>query len=161
MAEAAKHNVLPLDDRFAERADPSLKPSHLRGKTHFIYPPGTVSVPERSSPYTKNRHHTIAADVDIPEGGSEGVLVCCGGLSGGFAVFMPIRKNVYEKDLKSSVIFCAVLGLTLLRVGVHSGSLFDSRHVDQPSVNTESVSERLAATSLTGFVWAGTATRTS
>lgn len=31
MAEAAKYNVLPLDDRFAERADPALKPTHLRG----------------------------------------------------------------------------------------------------------------------------------
>src|SRR5204863_518845 len=72
MAEAAKYNVLPLDDRFAERADPRLKPSHLRGKTQFVYPPGTVRVPERSSPYTKNLHHTLAADVEVPQGGADG-----------------------------------------------------------------------------------------
>ena len=42
MAEAAKYNVLPLDDRFAQRADPTLHPSRIRGKTHFVYPRGAV-----------------------------------------------------------------------------------------------------------------------
>jgi arylsulfatase len=60
-------------------------------------------VPERSSPYTKNLHHTIAAEVEIPEGGAEGVLVCCGGLGGGFTVFMKDGRlhwehNYYNED---------------------------------------------------------------
>jgi tetratricopeptide (TPR) repeat protein len=38
MAEAAKYNVLPLDDRFAERANPKLKPNRLRGRSSFVYP---------------------------------------------------------------------------------------------------------------------------
>ncbi len=103
MAEAAKYNVLPLDDRFAERADPSLKPSHLRGKTQFVYPPGTVRVGERSSPYTKNVNHTIAAEVEIPEGGAEGVLVCCGGLGGGYSVFMKDGKLYWEHNYYNEV----------------------------------------------------------
>jgi hypothetical protein len=74
MAEAAKYNVLPLDDRFAQRADPKLHPSHIRGRTKFVYAPGTVRLGERSSPNTKNVHHTLAAEVEIPEGGAEGVL---------------------------------------------------------------------------------------
>ena len=98
MAEAAKFNVLPLDDRFAERADPALKPSHLRGKTQFVYPPGAIRIPERSSPYTKNMHHTIAAEVDIPKGGAEGVLACCGGLGGGFTVFLQDGKLHWEHN---------------------------------------------------------------
>jgi arylsulfatase len=85
MAEAAKYNVLPLDDRFAQRADPKLHPSHIRGKTKFVYAPGTVRLGERSSPNTKNVHHTLAAEVEIPKSGAEGVLVCCGGISGGFS----------------------------------------------------------------------------
>ena len=103
MAEAAKFNVLPLDDRFAERADPSLKPSHLRGKTSFVYPSGTARVPERSSPYTKNLHHTIAAEVEIPEGGAEGVLVCCGGIGGGFTVFMKDGKLHWEHNYYNEI----------------------------------------------------------
>jgi arylsulfatase A-like enzyme len=98
MAEAAKYNVLPLDDRFAERADPLLRPSHLRGKTHFVYSAGTVRIPERSSPNTKNVHHTLAAEVDIPKGGAEGVLVCCGGHTGGFTLFLKEGKLHWEHN---------------------------------------------------------------
>jgi arylsulfatase len=98
MAEAAKYNVLPLDDRFAERADPALRPSHLRGKTHFVYPAGAVRIPERSSPYTKNLHHTLAAEVDIPKSGAEGVLVCCGGHTGGFTLFLKDGRLHWEHN---------------------------------------------------------------
>jgi arylsulfatase len=103
MAEAAKYDVLPLDDRFAERADPSLKPSHLRGKTRFVYTAGTVRVPERSSPYTKNLHHTIAAEVEIPKGGAEGVLACCGGIGGGFTLFIKDGKLHWEHNYYNEV----------------------------------------------------------
>ncbi len=103
LAEAAKYNVLPLDDRLAQRADPSLRPSHIRGKTHFVYPPGTTRVPERSSPNTKNVHHTLAAEVVIPKGGAEGVLVCCGGLPGGFTVFIKNNKLHWEHNYYNQV----------------------------------------------------------
>lgn len=98
MAEAAKYSVLPLDDRFAERADPKLTPNLLRGKTSFVYSQGTIRVPERSSPHTKNVHHTLAAEVDIPKGGAEGVLVCCGGLTGGYTVFIKDNKLYWEHN---------------------------------------------------------------
>jgi arylsulfatase len=98
MAEAAKYDVLPLDDRFAERADPTLKPSHLRGKTRFVYPAGTVRIGERSSPYTKNVHHTLAAEIEVPEGGAEGVLVCCGGLGGGWTLFIKDNRLHWEHN---------------------------------------------------------------
>ena len=103
MAEAAKYNVLPLDDRFAQRADPALKPSHLRGKTKFVYSPGTVRVGERSSPNTKNVHHTLAAEVEIPPGGAEGVLVCCGGISGGYSLFLQDGKLQWEHNYYNEV----------------------------------------------------------
>ncbi len=98
MAEAAKYNVLPLDDRFAERGDVRTKPSYLRGKTRFTYLPGTVRLPETSSPNTKNVHHTIAADVDVPERGAEGVIVCCGGESAGYTLFMKGGKLHWEHN---------------------------------------------------------------
>jgi arylsulfatase len=103
MAEAAKYNVLPLDDRFAQRADPSLKPSHMRGKTKFVYPPGTIRIGERSSPNTKDVHHTLAAEVEVPEGGAEGVLVCCGGISSGFSLFMKDGKLYWEHNYYNEV----------------------------------------------------------
>jgi hypothetical protein len=98
MAEAAKYNVLPMDDRFAERADASTKPSYIRGKTRFTYLPGAFRIPEPSSPNTKNVHHTLAAEVDIPKNGAEGVLVCCGGESAGYTLFMKAGKLHWEHN---------------------------------------------------------------
>ncbi|HZF41627.1 MAG TPA: arylsulfatase, partial [Blastocatellia bacterium] len=98
MAEAAKHNVLPLDDRFAQRADPTLRPSYIRGKTRFIYAPGAIRIGERSSPWTKNVHHTLAAEVEIPQGGAEGVLVCCGGVGAGYTLFLKDGKLHWEHN---------------------------------------------------------------
>ena len=62
-----------------------------------------MRVPERSSPYTKNLHHTIAAEVEIPDGGAEGVLVCCGGLGGGFTVFMKDGRLHWEHNYYNEV----------------------------------------------------------
>ncbi len=98
VAEAAKYNVLPLDDRFAERADARLRPSYLRGKARFVYPAGTVRIPEPSAPNTKNVHHTIAAEIDIPEGGADGVLVCCGGKSAGWTLFVHEGRLHWEHN---------------------------------------------------------------
>jgi arylsulfatase len=97
MAEAAKYNVLPLDDRFVERGDVRTKPSYLRGKTRFTYLSGTTRIPETSSPNTKNVNHTIAAEVEITQG-DEGVLVCCGGESAGYTLFMKDGKLHWEHN---------------------------------------------------------------
>jgi arylsulfatase A-like enzyme len=98
MAEAAKYNVLPLDDRFAERADVNLRPSNIRGKKNFVYLPGTVRIPEPSSPNTKNIDHVLAAEIEIPEGGAEGVLLCCGGSAGGYTLFVKDGKLHWEHN---------------------------------------------------------------
>jgi hypothetical protein len=95
-SEAAKYNVLPLDDRFIERADPSLRPSLIEGRTDFTFYPGAVRIPESSSPNIKNKSHTITADVEIPKQGAEGVLVSAGGIAGGYALYVKGGKPVYE-----------------------------------------------------------------
>ena len=94
--EAAKYNVLPLDDRFIERANPSLRPSLIAGRTKFTYFPGAVRIPESSSPYVKNRSHTITAFVEIPEGGADGVLVAAGGTVGGYTLYIKDGRPTYE-----------------------------------------------------------------
>jgi arylsulfatase len=86
LAEATRYNVLPLDDRFAERADASLRPNYLRGKTRMVYLPG-ARVPEPCTPSTKNINHVIGVELDLA-GGEEGVLACCGGHTGGWTLFV-------------------------------------------------------------------------
>jgi arylsulfatase len=94
--EATKYNVLPLDDRFIERADPAMRPSLIEGRTKFTYFPGVRRVPESSSPNVKNKSHTITVDVEIPKGGADGVLVAAGGTVGGYALFVKDGKLRYE-----------------------------------------------------------------
>ncbi|MEW6584276.1 MAG: arylsulfatase [Nitrospirota bacterium] len=93
--EAKKYQVLPLDDRFAERFDPALRPSLIAGRTSFTYYPGT-RIPEASSAPTKNRSHTITAYIDVPPEGADGVLAAVGGVPGGFSLFIRDGQPVFE-----------------------------------------------------------------
>jgi arylsulfatase len=88
LVEAARYDVLPLDDRFVERTDSSLRPGFFTGRTDIALHPGLVRLPEGSAPRTHNIDHTIVATLDIPETGAEGVLVCMGGDWAGWSLFV-------------------------------------------------------------------------
>jgi hypothetical protein len=95
--EAKKYQVLPLDDRFAERADPRLRPSPIAGRTQFLYYSGAAHIPESSSANTKNASHTITATIDVPKtGAADGVICAIGGTSGGWTLYIKHGKPTYE-----------------------------------------------------------------
>jgi arylsulfatase A-like enzyme len=94
--EAKKYNVLPLDDRFSERGDPSLRPSLIAGRTEFTYYAGATRIPEPSAANTKNTSHTIVATIQVPQGGADGVLAALGGAAGGYTLYVKDGKPVYE-----------------------------------------------------------------
>jgi arylsulfatase len=94
--EATKYNVLPLDDRFIERADPAMRPSLIEGRTKFTYFPGVRRVPESSSPNVTNKSHSITVDLEVPDGGADGVLVAAGGNVGGYALCIKDGVPHYE-----------------------------------------------------------------
>ncbi|BAY37769.1 sulfatase [Nostoc sp. NIES-2111] len=95
LKEAQKHQVLPLDDRIAERFDVKIRPSLTRGRTTFTYYPGTVGIPEGSAPNLKNRSFSITANVEIPKNGAEGVLLTQGGRFAGWSFFLEDGKPTY------------------------------------------------------------------
>jgi arylsulfatase A-like enzyme len=88
LAEAAQHHVLPIDDRVLERIDLSARPNLNPDRKVFAFFPGTVRVPEGTAPDLKNRSYAITADVELPPGGADGVLVTHGGRFGGYAFFV-------------------------------------------------------------------------
>ena len=98
-AEAAKYNVLPLDNSKMERGDVSLRPGLTRGRTEFTYYPGMVRIPEGAAPDFRNKSYRITADVDIPEGGAEGVLITQGGRFNGFGLYVLQGKPVFHYNL--------------------------------------------------------------
>lgn len=96
MIEAAKHGVFPLDDRWLERLDVTMRPSSFHGRDSFTLYPGMVRLPEGSAPKTHNVSHTITVDAELPAGGAEGVLVCLGGETGGWSLFVDAGRLVYH-----------------------------------------------------------------
>ena len=53
-----------------------------------MYSPDTQSIPYFAAPNVLNRPHSITADVEIPDAGAEGVLLCQGGVPGGYSLFV-------------------------------------------------------------------------
>jgi arylsulfatase A-like enzyme len=95
LTEAAKYDVLPLDSSFADRADPSLRPGFNAGRTEFTYYPGMIRIPEANAPDIKNKSFHIAAEVEIPQGGAEGVLATQGGRFGGWGLMVLDGKPMF------------------------------------------------------------------
>jgi arylsulfatase A-like enzyme len=118
-AEAGKYNVLPLDNSRVERFDVSIRPSLTRGRTVFTYYPGMVRIPEGTAPDFKNKSYSIAADVDIPAGGAEGMMLTQGGRFNGLGLYLLKDKPVFYYNL-TGVDRTTVAGNDALTPGKHS-----------------------------------------
>ena len=97
-AEAAKYNVLPLDDRKTARLNVDNRPSLTQGRNKFTYP-NLLRLPEGASPDLKHKSHTISAEVEMPEQGAEGMLFTQGGRFAGFGLMVKDGKLVYHYNL--------------------------------------------------------------
>jgi arylsulfatase len=88
MTEAAKYNVLPIDDRSFERFDPTIagRPDLMNGRTSLTLFEGMTGIAENAFINVKNRPFTITADV---ENGARanGVILCQGGRFGGWSLY--------------------------------------------------------------------------
>ena len=86
-AEAKKYNVLPLDNSTLARWN-TPRPSLTAGRTVFTYSGELTGVPKSAAPNILDKSYTIAAEVEIPEGGAEGMIVTEGGRFGGYGLFL-------------------------------------------------------------------------
>jgi len=86
-AEAARHDVLPLDNSTLTRWN-APRPNLRAGRTVFTYSGAPISVPNSGAPSILNKSYTITAEVTIPEGGAEGMIVTDGGRFGGYGLFL-------------------------------------------------------------------------
>jgi len=95
LIEASKYNVLPIDSSFADRANPALRPGFNTGRTAFTYYPGMIRIPEANAPDIKNKSYHIAADVEIPDRGADGIIVTQGGRFGGWGLLVLDGKPMF------------------------------------------------------------------
>ena len=88
-SEAAKYNVLPLDNSSLSRWN-TPRPDLKAGRTEFTYSGELSGVPASAAPSILNRSYTITAEVEIPDTilGAEGMIVTEGGRFGGYGLFL-------------------------------------------------------------------------
>ena len=86
-AEAKKYDVLPLDNSTLARFV-TPRPSATAGRTHFTYSGELSGVPAAAAPSILDKSYTITAEVEIPKGGAEGMIVTEGGRFGGYGLFL-------------------------------------------------------------------------
>jgi arylsulfatase A-like enzyme len=92
--EAKKYNVLPLDNRqFARAITP--RPSAIAGKTVFTYTDEVTGTDIGNAPNILDKSYTITAEVDVPDGGGDGMIVTEGGRFGGYGLYLLKGKPVF------------------------------------------------------------------
>ncbi|KQW78801.1 arylsulfatase [Brevundimonas sp. Root1279] len=95
LIEATKYNVVPLDDRGFERVNPDIagRPQVISGNSQLLFP--GMRVAEACVLTLKNKSYSVTADVTVPEGGAEGVIINQGGEAGGWVLYCKDGKLKY------------------------------------------------------------------
>jgi arylsulfatase A-like enzyme len=95
--EAIKNRVLPLDDRTLERLNPATagRPDLMGDRTSLTLSEGMAGMSENVFINVKNRSLSITADVQIPQGGANGVILAQGGRFGGWSLYLKDGKPTY------------------------------------------------------------------
>jgi arylsulfatase A-like enzyme len=96
LIEAARYNVLPLDDRRIERFNSNLagRPQLVRGNSQILFG-GMGRLPENAVLNAKNKSHAVTAQIVVPESGANGVMAAHGGTFGGWSLYAKAGKPVY------------------------------------------------------------------
>ncbi|MER6319294.1 arylsulfatase [Streptomyces sp. NPDC001581] len=85
--EAGKYNVMPIDGSAFARLMTE-RPQITENRTSYTLRPGTQSLPAAVAPRVLNRPHSVTADVEIPPGGAQGVLISQGTNAGGWSLYV-------------------------------------------------------------------------
>jgi arylsulfatase len=100
LIEAARYNVLPLDDRRIERFDSAIagRPNLIQGNSQLFFG-GMGRLSENSVINIKNKSHSITAQITVGDAEANGVIIAQGGAFGGWVLYMLHGKPVYCYNL--------------------------------------------------------------
>jgi arylsulfatase A-like enzyme len=100
LIEATRYNVLPLDDDLGKKMNPDTagRPTLIKGKTQLLFS-GMGRLSENCVLNLKNKSHSISAQITVPKGGAQGVIVCQGGNIGGWSLYAKGGKLKYCYNL--------------------------------------------------------------
>jgi arylsulfatase A-like enzyme len=100
LVEATRFNVLPLDDRSAERIVPEIagRPTLIKGNRQILFG-GMGRLSENSVVNIKNKSHAVTAEIVVAERGVQGVIIAQGGGIGGWSLYVKDGKPRYCYNL--------------------------------------------------------------
>jgi arylsulfatase len=98
LAEAKKHQVLPLDASVAARIV-APRPNVTAGRSEFVYTRPMVGLPQGDSPVLLNTSYTVMADIEVLQGGAEGIMLTSGGRFAGYGFYLLKGKPVWLWNL--------------------------------------------------------------
>ena len=98
VAEAKNHQVFPLDASVASRLV-APRPNITAGRSEFVYTRPMIGLPQGDSPLLLNTSYTITADIEVPAGGAEGMILTSGGRFGGYGFYLLKGKPVFLWNL--------------------------------------------------------------
>ncbi|MFY9941841.1 MAG: hypothetical protein WAK57_06675, partial [Desulfobacterales bacterium] len=98
VAEAEKYQVFPLDASVAARIV-APRPNITAGRTEFVYTRPMVGLPQGDSPFLLNSSYTITADIEVPQGGADGMILTSGGRFAGYGFYLLKSKPVFLWNL--------------------------------------------------------------
>jgi arylsulfatase A-like enzyme len=96
--EARKFQVFPLNASVAARIV-APRPNITAGRTEFVYTRPMVGLPQGDSPFLLNSSYTITADIEVPKGGAEGMILTSGGRFAGYGFYLLKGKPVFLWNL--------------------------------------------------------------
>ncbi|MES2661164.1 MAG: arylsulfatase [Verrucomicrobiota bacterium] len=98
LKEAIRNRVLPIDDRRSERFNPAIagRPDLLNGRKTLTVYPGMIGMMENAFINVKGVHHTVEAEVEIPQGNANGVIIAQAGYFGGWTIYLKDGKPRHE-----------------------------------------------------------------
>jgi hypothetical protein len=92
--EAKKYQVFPMDASVAARIV-APRPNITAGRSEFVYTRPMTGLPQGDSPLLLNTSYTVTADIDVPQGGAEGMILTSGGRFGGYGFYLLKGKPVW------------------------------------------------------------------
>ena len=98
VAEARKYQVFPMDASVGARIV-APRPNITAGRTEFVYTKPMVGLPQGDSPSLLNSSYRITAEIEVPAGGAEGMILTSGGRFAGYGFYLLKGKPVFLWNL--------------------------------------------------------------
>jgi arylsulfatase len=98
LMEATRYQVLPIDNALLTRMIQQ-RPGPAAGRTQFVYTAPVWAIQSNAAPSILNRSYRITAEVEVPQGGANGMLITQGGRFSGWGLYLRGGKPVFTMDL--------------------------------------------------------------